>query len=1443
MLRRTLLLCLLLVVGFGSTKVALSQTHPRQQAQTENLKSGISQQLSKGQSLPAPQIVSSAAPQKSASVIFSDDFETNNSNWSFQGNLWQIGQPTSGPGFANSGTRCAATNLGGNYPDNAAAGLLSRNITLPTLPHPRSALRLRFWTWYETENSYDQGRVWISTDNGQNWSSLRIYEGSLNFWAPSVIDLSAYAGSTIRLDFYFTSDGSVNYAGWYIDDVTIELTEIASSNHVEIAVSSNGQFTMGMPGGPVLLFGHPSPWSSATTIQIDGQDFWNYRYQPWGTTVSPPTTNGLTNTGVWSFPNNVQVRQTLTIVQGSSTGNFDTGEIRYTVTNNDATAHQIGLRVMLDTMLGLNDGAPFRVPSAGAVTTEQEWDANRMPPYFQAFDDLNNPTVQSQGTLVGGNALRPDRFVTTGWEHINDTPWEYITIPGRDYYTPGYGYDSAIGIFWLPTLLQSGETKEFVTYYGLGGIDVDIQPPLVVGLSAPHSLVLLNGASPDNPFTLAVYLSNSSPGVTQTARGIQTMLTLPSGLVLASGENAAHQLADMPVNADQQTDYRIQVQPAAAGEQTYSLFVGAANITSKTLAKSVFVFGIETSPQNAETVAANLQEISAVFNVAMDMASINANTFKLLDNSGSAVGGTISYEVASRTAKFQLQNYLQPDRAYTVSLSSEIKSREGKRLPQTMVWRFRTARDASFYFVEKQGLIDYFTHKQFYSEEESRAQGYLDAVKGRFDNHLATEAEIESIARIGLSENMAKEGLTDADAIAEIATRGASGTINLMFLVVGHTSGLVQKVEKIPVIGKILVRPLRRVQRGLLNLANFTAKTFITKVLAWQPRYFNWGWRYGQKAFSVAAKKKLDEAVDAGFEQGAGWALDQAGFRLMAEWTKQKFFLGSLYEEFSNESVTKGVDLAMAQPPSFVLGQQAAARNQVETKAAEMHATTQEAIRYGNTVLDVAEEAEDLSLWLAVAALLIAFVAAVGAGIAAASTGAGIGAAAALLAGAVVALIKIVGILEVAVTTAKLTDTAIMTGYMGLLLAGYVDQGTNLAFDQPPEVQLTSVTISNDIALHSATKAQAIMNAYSARSTFIKDSGENYKRALQNLRDLIPRNEAMETSFALDEIDRIGTAYSENADLEISQILWAFLHAPNAITAFDSLYLQPVEVSKIYFNLREIAFHLAMGAHQLVPDSRALQNLAQSQIDTLLTAIDAQTSRIAMATSALANANIATSPLVEIRRVESPATIERKVAFTVQAICENLAQIPVNAVGVKLDFNDKPGIRLDNALQLLPRLEANSSASFVWEISYEGQDSVLVGSIEIIPDSLKSNFGILSPWHVVLFVSPETTPSTGGRLEKGNVYIYPNPFNPQTETAVMRYSLLRDAEINIKVYDVSNHLVRILLQNRQRHAGTEYAEPWDGRNDKGEIVANGVYFYVIESSSGERAVGKVAVLR
>lgn len=106
----------------------------------------------------------------------------------------------------------------------------------------------------------------------------------------------------------------------------------------------------------------------------------------------------------------------------------------------------------------------------------------------------------------------------------------------------------------------------------------------------------------------------------------------------------------------------------------------------------------------------------------------------------------------------------------------------------------------------------------------------------------------------------------------------------------------------------------------------------------------------------------------------------------------------------------------------------------------------------------------------------------------------------------------------------------------------------------------------------------------------------------------------------------------------------------------------------------------------------------------------------------------------------------------------------------------------------------------------------------------------------------ENTPKTNGKLDDSNIYFYPNPFNPSNGEGLFRYSLAKSGNVTIKVYDVSNNLVRT-FEETGVEANVEKSATWDGKDQSGNIVSNGVYFYVIESSTGERAVGKIAVLK
>jgi len=76
---------------------------------------------------------------------------------------------------------------------------------------------------------------------------------------------------------------------------------------------------------------------------------------------------------------------------------------------------------------------------------------------------------------------------------------------------------------------------------------------------------------------------------------------------------------------------------------------------------------------------------------------------------------------------------------------------------------------------------------------------------------------------------------------------------------------------------------------------------------------------------------------------------------------------------------------------------------------------------------------------------------------------------------------------------------------------------------------------------------------------------------------------------------------------------------------------------------------------------------------------------------------------------------------------------------------------------------------------------------------------------------------------------YPNPFNPETW---IPYRLSEEADVTVYIYDTRGQLVRSFFLGT-KPAGTYLdrgkAVYWDGKNDAGERVASGVYFYQLKA--------------
>ena len=124
------------------------------------------------------------------------------------------------------------------------------------------------------------------------------------------------------------------------------------------------------------------------------------------------------------------------------------------------------------------------------------------------------------------------------------------------------------------------------------------------------------------------------------------------------------------------------------------------------------------------------------------------------------------------------------------------------------------------------------------------------------------------------------------------------------------------------------------------------------------------------------------------------------------------------------------------------------------------------------------------------------------------------------------------------------------------------------------------------------------------------------------------------------------------------------------------------------------------------------------------------------------------------------------------------------------------------------------------------EHTILLADIE----SLNSQFTPLAP----------TSSKLTNTLQTELLPNYPNPFNPETW---IPFRLAEDTDVTLDIYDASGRLVRNLDIGHSKagiYESRDKAIYWDGKNDLGENVASGVYFYHLKA--GEYSATKRMVI-
>lgn len=336
--------------------------------------------------------------------------------------------------------------------------------------------------------------------------------------------------------------------------------------YVRIEHDPTGRFgvtvTAGLENGKQLTFS-PSGGTNNTAISVGGQTFVLNALPPTTPTVEKKEDDGRSWTTEWDVPaRKVNVKQEVLLTRGSQTGKLDTALVRYALKNTDKKKQKLGLRFMLDTLIGANDGVPFVLPeradlvTTGALVGVKTKD---LPDFVQAFErpDFKNPgTVAHLGVKVSAHIATveaPDSLLFSYWPGGN-APWSY---PVRN-----MGMDSAIGLYWNEAVVEPGDERRVGFTYGLAKVSTG-KSGGKLGLTAGGSF------KTGGTVTVTAYLDRDLKRPTVT-------LTVPDGLKLASGVRAQQTITIRPNDPYGRATWRLVCERAGQYTVKAELADGAA---------------------------------------------------------------------------------------------------------------------------------------------------------------------------------------------------------------------------------------------------------------------------------------------------------------------------------------------------------------------------------------------------------------------------------------------------------------------------------------------------------------------------------------------------------------------------------------------------------------------------------------------------------------------------------------------------------------------------------------------------------------------------------------------------------------------------------------------------------------------------------------------------
>lgn len=200
-----------------------------------------------------------------------------------------------------------------------------------------------------------------------------------------------------------------------------------------------------------------------------------------------------------------------------------------------------------------------------------------------------------------------------------------------------------------------------------GATDVSVRAAVIAQFSETMNRSTITAAtvilkdSHDNPIAASVYYDDTATGARLVPSNPLSFSTVYTATVTTGVSDEAGN--------------------ALAAPYTFSFTTGASQDQTSPSVQSV-------SPPNGSSCAPTAGAVTATFDEDLDPATVNANTFSLIETGGTSVPGAVTY--VDRTASFAPATALTPGVSYTASLAVGIADLAGNQMGLPYQWSFTT---------------------------------------------------------------------------------------------------------------------------------------------------------------------------------------------------------------------------------------------------------------------------------------------------------------------------------------------------------------------------------------------------------------------------------------------------------------------------------------------------------------------------------------------------------------------------------------------------------------------------------------------------------------------------------------------------------------------------------------------------------------------------------